>query len=450
MSMLSQAMRNVEQAERAAEKLDSGQLSMPPTGHLLSLNSLISPPEKSWPDPLATEALHGLAGEIVRTIEPHTEADPSAILIQFLAAFGSIVGADPHYRVEADEHTGRLFALMVGDTAKGRKGTSWGHVKRLFEHIDDAWVQDRVMGGLSSGEGLIYAVRDEVSRTEKGGQVVTDPGATDKRLLVVESEFASCLRVMARDGNTLSAIIRQAWDNGNLRVLTKNNPIAAASAHIGIIGHITADELRRYLDRTEAGNGFANRFLFVCVKRSKCLPHGGSLTDDAVRGLARKVATAIGFVRTAGRIEMDSGSQRIWEAVYPRLSEGLPGLLGAVTSRAEAHTIRLALLYALLDRSPEIRTVHLKAALAVWDYAAESARYIFGSALGDPLADEILRALRTTPDGLTRTDISGLFSRKKDAAAIGAALEVLRRSGQADVTEQETGGRPVEIWRARR
>lgn len=450
MTLLSQALRESEQAKRAAEKLDSGQLRTPPVGNLLSLNSLISQPEKSWPDPLATEALHGLAGEIVCTIEPHTEADPVAILSQMLTMFGSIVGKGPHFRVEGDEHTGNIFALVVGDTAKGRKGTSFGRVRRLFELIDDRWTLERIHSGLSSGEGLIWAVRDPIQKLEDGEDVTVDAGIEDKRMLVVESEFASVLRVLQRDGNTLSAIIRQAWDSGDIRVMTKNNPASTSGAHISIIAHITANELRRYLDRTEAGNGFANRFLFLCVKRSKCLPHGGSLSDDDLRPLAQALAQAVGFARTTGRVEMNAEARALWEAVYPRLSEGLPGMLGAITSRAEAQVIRLALLYALLDQSPHIGAPHLKAALALWDYCEASARYVFGSALGDPVADEILRALRAArAQGLSRTDLSNLFKRHKDATTIGRALELLAQQGLAGSRLDESeGGRPAEVWRA--
>ena len=72
---------------------------------------------------------------------------------------------------------------------------------------------------------------------------------------------------MSREGNTLSAIIRQAWDSGNLHPLTKNSPIRATDAHISIIGHITREELLRYLTETEQANGFANRFIWLMVYR---------------------------------------------------------------------------------------------------------------------------------------------------------------------------------------
>src|SRR5438128_2157582 len=44
------------------------------------------------PEPLRAAAFHGLAGEFVRAVDPHTEADPAAMLTQFLAAFGNACG----------------------------------------------------------------------------------------------------------------------------------------------------------------------------------------------------------------------------------------------------------------------------------------------------------------------------------------------------------------------
>jgi hypothetical protein len=87
-----------------------------------------------------------------------------------------------------------------------------------MEDIDPGWELGRVTGGLSSGERLIYAVLDEVRGERRGEEVVLDPGEPDKRLLTVESELASLLKVMAREVNTLSPTIRQAWDGGRLRI----------------------------------------------------------------------------------------------------------------------------------------------------------------------------------------------------------------------------------------
>ena len=148
------------------------------------------------------------------------------------------------------------------------------------------------------------------------------------------------------------------------------------------------------------------------------------------------------------QVRMDDEAHARWEEVYAELSEGRPGMLGAVTSRSEAQVVRLALVYALLDQSEVIGVDHLRAALAVWDYCDASARYIFGDALGDPVADTILEALRAAPDGLNRTEISGLFQRHKDEEQISRALTTLAQHGRARRKSEKTRGRPVERWYA--
>ena len=411
-----------------------------------------------WPAPLAPEAFHGLAGELAAMLEPHTEADPAALLISFFVAFGSVVGRGPHFVADAAKHCTNLNVVLVGQTARGRKGSSWAQVRRPLETVDSNWASDRIQLGLSSGEGLIWAVRDQIEKREPVRQkgrvvdyedVIVDAGVEDKRLLIIEQEFASVLRVMGRDGNTLSAAIRQAWDSGDLRILTKNSPAQATDAHISIIGHVTRNEVLRYLDTTEAGNGFANRFLWVCVRRSKLLPEGGRSHEEDFGPLIRGLSAAVQFARGVGVMKRDDDARGLWLEIYPTLSQEVPGLLGAVTARAEAQTMRLACVYALLDQSPVIRRQHLEAALAVWRYCEESARFIFGDALGDPVADTILRALHQAEDGLTRTQISHLFKGNRAAADIARALAVLLQAGLAVcLPELDTGGRPAERWYA--
>lgn len=408
-----------------------------------------------WPDPIAEDAYHGLAGEVVSTIEPHTEADPVALLAQFLVAFGSCLGRGPHYQVEGDDHHANLYAVLVGDTSKARKGTSWGRIRALFERLDDPWATRCVHSGLSSGEGVIWAVRDPIVGREKQGkgadaqhvEIEVDAGVSDKRLLVVESEFANVLRVMGREGNTLSRVIRDGWDKGNLAVMTKTSPAVATGAHLSIIGHITGDELRRYLDRTEAANGFANRFLYLCVRRARLLPHGGDLDESALRPLAQRLAVAIDTARQIERVRMDGATRAAWERVYPELSEGRPGLVGNITARGEAQVIRLATLFALIDGADTMNLHHLKAALALWTYAEDSASYIFGDSRGDPLADALAQALRDAgADGMTRTGIRDHFRRHADAGRIDAALSVLSASGTVTRSKVQTGGRDAEVW----
>jgi hypothetical protein len=414
-------------------------------------------PVAQWPAPMTAEAFYGLPGEIVETILPHTEADPVALLAQLLCAVGSAIGRGPYSMAESDKHGANLNVALVGETSKGRKGSSWGHIRRLMELAAPDWMPGRVQAGLSSGEGLIWHVRDpieklapikEKGRVEDYQTVLEDPGIDDKRLLIMESELASVLKVFGRDGNTLSAVIRQAWDKGDLSTLTKNSPAKASGAHISIIGHITRQELNRYLDRTEMANGFANRFLWLCVRRSKCLPDGGNLSDQDFQQMAKKLEPVLCIAATeAGVMRRDEEARKLWHQVYSELSEGSMGLFGAVTSRAEAQVTRLSVLYALFDLSPVIRVEHLQAALAFWAYAENSCRYIFGSATGDPLADELWAALCQAEHGLTRTEIRDRCGRHKNRHQVNRALSELESRGRVERATETTGGRPLERWR---
>jgi hypothetical protein len=394
-------------------------------------------------------AYHGLAGQIVRTIDPHTEADPVAILIQFLATFGNVIGSNPHYLVEADQHHANLFAVLVGQSSKARKGTSAGRVRSIVHHADEVWANERAKGGLSSGEGLIDQVRDETRRWDAKSKVfeIADPGISDKRLMVAEAEFGAVLRVCERAGNTLSPILRNAWDGLKLATMTRNAPLTATGAHISIIGHITDEELRFNLTRTDMASGFANRFLFARVRRSKELPDGGNLFDAEIIHLGGLVKEAADFARSCGRLAMTEAARKIWHGVYSHLSQGQPGLLGAIIARAEAQVIRLALIYALLDQRTEIDVAHLEAALAVWEYCEASAAGVFGKLLGDPVADEIQRALQQRgSDGMTRTEIRDMFARNLTGGRLGAALDLLQSRGLARTDMRSTRGRPAEVW----
>jgi hypothetical protein len=186
------------------------------------------------------------------------------------------------------------------------------------------------------------------------------------------------------------------------------------------------------------------------VRRSKELPFGGGWHAVDKTPLAERLRAALRFAGQPLEVGWAEDAKEVWRAVYGPLSEGKPGMLGAVTGRAEAQTVRLAALYAVLDLSRQIRREHIRAALALWEYAEESARYIFGDATGDPEADAILDALRAAKSsGLTRTQIRDLFQRNKGAERINQALALLLRTGKAAPVFEETGGRPVERWFAR-
>lgn len=411
----------------------------------------------TWPEPLAPASFHGLAADVVRAAEPWSEADPAAMLIQSLSVFSAIVGGRVYAMAGDRYHPARIWTVTVGPTGKGRKDTA-GQPGLRVATLAERDFASRIVEGLSSGEGVVHAVRDATEKIVQVGRgderhpepQIADEGVADKRLFVRESEFASVLRVVMRDGNTLSATMRRAWDAGPddvLRSLTKNSPSAATGAHIVVSGNVTKDELLRYLDRTEAASGFMNRFLVCAARRSRVLPDGEGMPFDSLRPLADRLGDVIAWAQTPRLVHRDNEARNKWHAVYEELSSGEPGLYGAAIGRAEAQTLRLSLLYAILDCSAVVTLAHLDAALAVWKYAAASAKWVFGDAIGDTVADTIMAALRSR-GSISRTDISNLFGRNAEKSRIERALAELDRLGRASHTREDSGGRPKEVWHA--
>ena len=438
----------------------SGHAPAGPWPHEAASNAEVEPdeePEKPlvytpWPEPLSAAAFHGPIGEMCRLIEPNTEADIAAVLFQALVMIGNVVGRGVHWVAEAIPHYANEFVGVVGATAKGRKGSSFGQVRRVIGGLDQNWAKFRIKSGLTSGEGLIFHVRDAVReiKTTRGKteEVVTDPGETDKRMLVVEEELATAIKAMSREGNTLSGVLRQAWDSPLvLAPMTKNNRITASHPHVSIIGHITRDELLKSLKAVENTNGGTNRFLWCCARRSKLLPFGGQSGGEEMAAVSARLDHAIGWAQTVTQeIGMDGEAAEMWAIVYEELGDVPAGTVGAILSRAEAHVRRVAMIYAAIDRSLYVRPAHLEAALDVWRYSAASVRWIFGDV---PSAEQLKqgRVLKAISDaGANRREITQAMGGKIAGSDLEFHLGELMTTGKIRLESEKRGKRACEYY----
>ena len=391
---------------------------------------------------LAEAALYGPAGQAVRTLAPHTEAHPAALLLQLLAAFGNLAGRGPHCMVNTTRHQLNLFVILVGDSSKARKGSSWNQLTHLFNEVDLPWLVTRVTSARLTAADLIDAVRNPQPSS-------ANQTANDRRLLVVSEEFAAVLRGFKRGNSHLSPLLRYAWDQGRLPAFDLHSLQAATEVHLSLIAHITQHELAQALHHAETQNGFANRCLWTAVHRAQCLPDGGN-PDPADLSIARELRHALAWASAAPEILLrrSAAANELWRDRYPALSQVGPGLRGAATSRAEAQVLRLSAIYAALDATPEITLPHLQAALAVWDYCYASAASLFGMSTGDPIADRIREAIEATSAGLSQYQIRRLFQGHVETARIEEALEQLVAVGAVSPRTQPTGGRPATLWSA--
>ena len=406
------------------------------------LASALKAPE-GWPAPMASAAFHGPAGGLVAMLEKHTEADEAGILVQLLVGLGNLMGRTVHRLVECRPHYPLLNCCLVGESARARKGTSWGQVQARLNALDPSWAGPT--NGLTSGEGLIAAVCD--APEDEGGLGIMASPVRDKRLLVVEEEFSRVLKGSQREGSTLSDILRAAFDTGSLRVMTRTRPLEATGAHISVIGHITRFELEQVLTRVDCANGFANRFLWVCVRRARFLPEGGQAHTLNFRHWETYVRSALELAKESPSMDFDPAARELWAEYYGRLGrEGLTGVAGQVTARAEALLLRLSLIYAALDQQKVISRGNLESAWAVWKYCEASALLLFNAGV-DESVERLEAELKCRPLGMSRTDISQFFHHNRGKREIERLLGQLLETARARSVQTTTPtGRLEERW----
>ncbi len=305
--------------------------------------------------------------------------------------------------------------------------------------------------GLSSAEGLIYQVRDQSEEVKGKDSKPLWEGVSDKRLLIIEEELAGVFKVCQREGNTLSPILRAAWDHSEHKVLeplTKSNRLKATNPHINILGHITSTELFKVLDKTEIHNGLINRFLWACVKRSQIIAFPERMDDSKVFQIAIKIASvmrkALNLSGDNSEITISPEAKDYWDKKYRQISIDCPGELGSATARNETTAHRLALIFAVLDEHEVIAIEHYKAAIDVINFSFESCRYLFDKPATDTDdGKKLLTALSTKE--MTRTDISKLFGNNKTKDWLTALLDNLKAAKR--IESIKVNGSKKVTWR---
>ncbi len=385
--------------------------------------------------------------ELIEARRGCCEASPEAIGAQFIAAAGCFLGRTSVLNVGETPHRANEFVLAVGPTGQG-KGDAKHYALAAFEEADPLWFAHNVRGGLSSGEGLIHNVRDEEVRgQDRKGRNIVIPGVRDKRFLLDEPEFTAVLKVITRDGNTLSNVLREAFDGKEvLATLTKTSPTKATGAHVGLIGHTTRADLRRYLADLDCRNGLVNRFLFVVTKRVEAIPRPSPMPANVRHEVAVALRSARAHAVQTPVVSWSEEAGNAWDRLYAKIRDPQPGLLGDITARGAAHVCRLALIFALLDKKQFIEERHLRAATSWWDVSLASARAIFGDRTGNSDADRILEELPRPGDYASLTELrERRFANKISAGRLADAIDLLISMKEIKTEERRSGGRPAKI-----
>lgn len=420
----------------------------------------LSPPTPTEP------MLYGFVGEVGRDAAETTEANPYAVAMDTLIMLSGEFGRDVFLSVGNTFHHPRLFALHVGRSGRGRKGDALSlpmrirnKARALNENLNSDLFGQTHTGGLSSREGLVTLIHDGFS----AGKTET-PAIDDKRIFVVESEFSNVLHQTKRDGNTLSAALRDAWDGQSIRPLTKSNQIGATDPHIALLGHVTPSELVELMKSRELSNGFANRFLIFWGERNRTIPFPEPTSDDRVTAFAHRFAGIVKFAKgnypaaaNSRQAALTDDAKALYARHYAELCKPLDGgRIDGILERRAPILLRLALCFALTDKTLAIDVQHINAAKAWIDYVTKSVRYIFESGEKEAEAAEVaetaykIYAAIKVRGEMTKTEISSeVFDRHKTANEIDAALQFLLSESppEIEIETRKGKGRPVKFYK---
>jgi Protein of unknown function (DUF3987)/Bifunctional DNA primase/polymerase, N-terminal len=383
--------------------------------------------EKLMPDPISQDAYYGLAGRHLRNIEANSEAHPAGILGLFLSAFGSIIGTSAYMRVEDNLHYPMVNVIVTGRSSRSRKDTSMGRALRPLKAADPIWGNSRIKQGFSSGEAV-------VAYFEKLHRANMPP-----RLFVTDTEFKTTLTICGREGNTLSEMFRHMFNGDPMEVNVKNSKetISVPRSCGTSAGLITRTELLDVLKESEKASGFVNRYMMLLVHRVRKISRPARMMDPAMiaerEAIVHELQSVLKWIEskkdevepldyTHGlKMSWSLEAGEMWDVFYNGLGDDDAEYL----TRAEVFVMRLSMIYALLDKAAVMQPVHLKAALAVWAYAKQSAKLIFGN----PQSPNAIKLMeRTLAAGyVKRGAVHELFQRHMGSEALDWVMEEAAR-----------------------
>jgi len=368
--------------EEAKKKENGGQVGI--STYTDVLNDVDDPPAPPEPN----EAMfYGLVGKVAKIAATGTEVNPVSAAAAFLSFLGANAGRDSFLLIGNTYHHPRLFTLHIGRSSRGGKGDSQQlthRIRRLIEEQEPGLLGLTHTGGLSSGEGLAALIHDGY-KEKHGNGYKEKPGIKDKRLWIIESEFANVLHKIRREGNVLSSSLRDSWDGSNIDPAVKNRRMGVKYPHVGLHANITPFELKKLMSSIEMSNGFGNRFLMLWAENIGCVPFPEPTENRIVEQLAAETIEIIQFMkggypdtRNSLGMYLSVEAKRFFEVIYPQLKEPLENeIMSGMLSRRPPYIMRLAMLFALTDKSRVIERCHMEAAYTWVQYATDTVKFVF-------------------------------------------------------------------------
>lgn len=398
---------------------------------------------------LREDAFYGLAGKLAQEVAPISGVSKEALLYQFLVCIGSICGPKFFYSIGGKKINPSDYLIVLGSTGASKKGTSFGDVKWFFDKYYPEFSQKKLKTGVNSGEGLINCIRDRVvvkekDKTGKEIEVVKDEGALSKIVLFLETEFSRLLKAGKRDGSTVTEIYRNAWDQVPLEINTSQRSIRSTDYSVSLIAHITPKEFKSLVSEIDSSNGYLNRFMFCLIGSAEPRPFPTSFekVDFSFSIELISVLCLINSLENEELVLADS-AKSLYEEYFNEYHYRAEDELSELTSRNIPHLLKMAMIYAILDQSFEIKIEHLKAAKALVDFSEASIRNIFKDKMFSRKEMKVLKFLGQNSGHILRSKIqSDCFKNNSSKDELDLIRDKLINCGKLKIINNDLG----ESW----
>ena len=400
-------------------------------------------------------AFYGPIGEAALALTDDSEVSAISVQATGLALLGNRCCEYCHFRVGADLHYPVLFMMILGSSGRARKSMSTNLAEYFVEQIFPDIKKYRV-SGLNSSEGIIARVSDtkvDPAFSNKPNPPMIDRPREEKSLYVIEKEAARLLSVMKREGNTLSQVVRDIWDCSDLEIVNKHSPVKATKPFLSMIMNVTERELKSAIRPIDLYNGFANRITPIFTARGEPFSEGGDFDKVKIKELSQKVKN--GFEKSKNllgqnnRMVFSDSGRRVWKSVYEKYYFKIyAGVLDTLTARSQPTILRIAMVFAFYDGSPEIGEDHILAAEAIWKYSEESWKLVYEDAVGDDVADKILNSLEGSEEPFATKDLHKVFGNNKEGKELNSKLKKLLDLGLIQRGTKKTTGKAAIYYRS--
>lgn len=331
----------------------------------------------------------GLIGKTVKALDPWHEADPIAVHMSLMAMASVLLEGGVKVYTGSKWEYPLLNVLLFGESAKGRKGTSGTIAFEVVTKAFPGWRDDHTGGAPSSGAGIVKLLANTAVETnwlrplDEIPEQLREEAATKpiRRIkpglpyLFYEEEIAKVLH-RARMDDSYEALIRVMWQGANLTGrYTSHLQVTIPRPVVGWLAHVTPGEFVAKLGRSSLHGGTFNRFMLFWVQRNRIIRRIRPIPEDLLARLASEFRARILFGRTVGKIQPTEEAWDFWENdLHPEIDGQLSAspLWGEFVGRALDNIMRMAAIYAVMDKRRAITADDLKAARGVM-------RYVFAS-----------------------------------------------------------------------